>query len=62
MWLLSQYSSQHCDVYTYILALVESSSTSILRTIDIVHCVHILVHYCPYSNYLPFAHNLTRTM
>jgi hypothetical protein len=28
MWLLSQYSSQHCDVYTYILALVESSSTS----------------------------------
>jgi regulator of sigma D len=26
--LLSQYSSQHCGVYTYILAVAESSSSS----------------------------------
>jgi hypothetical protein len=32
MWLLSQYSSQHWDVYTYILAFVESSSTTITDT------------------------------
>jgi hypothetical protein len=30
LWLLSQYSSQHGDVYTYILAFVEPSSTSIM--------------------------------
>jgi hypothetical protein len=43
MWLLSQYSSQHCGVYTYILAAVELSSSSIIRTIDIVDCVLIIV-------------------
>src|SRR5277367_300785 len=57
MWLLSQYSSQHCDVYTYILALVESFSTSFTNN-----------RQCPYSgpilflfqvhNYIPLAHNL----
>jgi hypothetical protein len=57
MWLLSQYSSQQCDIYTYILAFVETSSTSITN-IDIVYCVHNLVHYCFYSNYLPLAHNI----
>jgi hypothetical protein len=29
MWLLSQYSSQQCGVYTYILAFAEYSSSSI---------------------------------
>jgi hypothetical protein len=58
MWLLSQYSSQHCGVYTYILAVAEFSSSSID---DNRHrplypqLLLFLVH-----NYIPLAHNLDK--
>jgi hypothetical protein len=56
MWLLSQYSSQQCGVYTYILAVAEFSSSSIneyrhRRTRPILHLFLML-------NCLPLAHNL----
>jgi hypothetical protein len=60
MWLLSQYSSQHCGVYIYILALAECSSSSNLSNRHRPLCPYscpilflFLVH-----NYLPLAHNL----
>jgi hypothetical protein len=58
MWLLSQYSSQHCGVYTYILAVEEFSSSSInanrqRRSRPILHLFLML-------NYLPLAHNLDK--
>jgi hypothetical protein len=59
MWLLSQCSSRRCNVYTYILALVESSSQHLLLTIDIAHCCPILLLFKVYD-YLPLAHNLNR--
>jgi hypothetical protein len=60
MWLLSQNSSQHCGVYTYILAAVELSSSSITdnrhRPLCPYSCL-ILLLFLVY-NYLPLAHNL----
>jgi hypothetical protein len=64
IWLLSQYSSQHCGVYTYILALAECSSSSNLSNRHRPLCPYscpilllFLVH-----NYLPLAHNLNEDL
>jgi hypothetical protein len=40
MWLLSQFSSQHCGVYPYILAIAESSSLSIVANRHRPFCLH----------------------
>jgi hypothetical protein len=60
MWLPSQYSSQHCGVYTYILALAECSSSSINANRHRPLCPYscpILLLFLVY-NYIPLAHNL----
>jgi hypothetical protein len=56
MWLLSQYCSQHCGVYTYILATVELSSLSITDNRHRPFCPLLLLFQV--HNYLPLAHNL----
>jgi hypothetical protein len=60
MWLLSQYSSQHCGVYTYILAVAEFSSSSINanrhRPLCQYSCPQLLLFLV--HNYIPLAHNL----
>jgi hypothetical protein len=62
MWLLSQYSSQHCGVYTYILALDEYSSSSINanrhRPLCQYSCPQLLLFLV--HNYIPLAHNLNK--
>jgi hypothetical protein len=56
MWLLSQYSSQHCGVYTYILAVAEFSSSSINANRHRPLCPQLLLFLV--HNYIPLAHNL----
>jgi hypothetical protein len=57
-WLLSQYCSQHCGVYTYILAVVKLCSLSILSHRHRPFCPQLLLFQV--HNYLPLAHNLNR--
>jgi hypothetical protein len=56
MWLLSQYSSQQCGVYTYILAVAEFSSSSINANRHRRSCPILPLFLM--LNYLPLAHNL----
>jgi hypothetical protein len=57
MWLLGQCSSQRCNVYTYILALVESSSQHLfMKNRHRPLCPKLLLFQV--HNYLPLAHNL----
>jgi hypothetical protein len=56
MWLLSQYSSQYCGVYTYILAVAEFSSSSI--NANRLCQLHPILSLFLVPNYLPLAHNL----
>src|SRR5438552_12465634 len=58
MWLLSQYSSQHCGAYTYILAVVEYSSSSNLS--NRLRQLHPTLSLFLVHNYLPLAHNLNK--
>jgi hypothetical protein len=58
MWLLSQYFSQHCGVYTYILATVELSLLSKTDNRHRPFCSQLLLFLV--HNYLPLAHNLNK--
>jgi hypothetical protein len=63
MLLLSQYSSQHCSVFTYILAAVELSSSIIIdnrhRPLCPYSCPQLLLFLV--HDYIPLAHNLNNS-